>query len=100
MSRPPRRSNMLRIFLAVACASSGVSAAAAALKIDLPPETAVFKAGPHLDLVKSRCLICHSADYVSTQPPNLPRATWNAEVAKMRKVYGATFGDEDVEPLV
>jgi hypothetical protein len=91
---------MLRMFVAVVCAMSSISAVAAALKIDLPPETAAFRPGPHLELVKARCLICHSADYVSTQPPNLPRATWNAEVAKMKKVYGAPFADEDAEPLV
>ena len=91
---------MLRMFVAAACAVSGISAGAAALNIDLPAETAAFKPGPHLDLVKARCLVCHSADYVSTQPPNLPRATWTAEVNKMKKVYGAPLGDEDIKPLV
>jgi sulfite dehydrogenase (cytochrome) subunit B len=91
---------MLRMFVAAACAVSGISAGTAALKIELPAETATFKPGPHLDLVKARCLVCHSADYVSTQPPNLPRATWTAEVNKMKKVYGAPLGDEDIEPLV
>lgn len=91
---------MFRMLVAAACAAGVACAAAAPLKIDLPPETPAFKPGPHLDLVKARCLTCHSADYVSTQPPNLPRATWNAEVAKMKKVYGAPLGDEDIEPLV
>ena len=91
---------MLRMLVAAACTAACVCAGAAPLKIDLPPETAAFKEGPHLDLVKARCLTCHSADYVSTQPPNMPRATWNAEVTKMKKVYGAPLGDEDIEPLV
>ena len=91
---------MLRTLVAAMCAAASVWVAAAPLKIDLPPETPAFRDGPHLDLVKARCLTCHSADYVSTQPPNLPRATWNAEVAKMKKVYGAPLGDEDIEPLV
>ncbi|HZP67474.1 MAG TPA: cytochrome c [Rudaea sp.] len=86
--------------IAMLFAAGAASAGAAALKIELPPETAAYKPGPHLDLVKARCLVCHSADYVAIQPPNLPRATWNAEVAKMKKVYGAPIPDEDVDALV
>ena len=84
----------------LAAAALTLPVAALALKIDLPEETAAFKPGPHLELVNARCRICHSADYVATQPPNLPRATWNAEVVKMKKVYGAPIADEDIEPIV
>ena len=85
--------------LAVAGLALIAASSATALKIELPAETPAYKPGPHLDLVTARCLTCHSADYVSTQPPNLPRATWTAEVNKMKKVYGAPISDEDIEPL-
>lgn len=88
---------MPRLFAALSFAVA--SAAAGALTIELPAETAKLQPGPHLDLATARCLICHSADYIATQPPNLPRTTWAAEVAKMKKVYGAPIADEDVEPL-
>lgn len=84
----------------LAAAALTTPAAALALKIELPPETAAFKPGPHLELVNARCRICHSADYVATQPPNLPRATWNAEVVKMKKVYGAPIADDEIDALV
>lgn len=75
-------------------------AGAVGLKIDLPREsTTTYKPGPHLELANARCLICHSADYVATQPPNLPRKTWEAEVTKMKKVYGAPIADEEIATL-
>ncbi len=78
---------------------SATLAGAAALKIDLPKEPATYKPGPNLELVNARCLICHSADYAATQPPNLPRKTWEAEVTKMKKVYGAPIADEEIATL-
>lgn len=38
----------------------------------------------------SYCNTCHSPDYITMQPP-LPAATWEAEVNKMGKTYGAQF---------
>jgi hypothetical protein len=38
--------------------------------------------------VQSFCFTCHSTRYITMQPP-LPGATWEAEVNKMMKVYGA-----------
>jgi hypothetical protein len=42
--------------------------------------------------VQSFCAICHSTRYITMQPP-LPGATWEAEVNKMIKVYGAPIPD-------
>lgn len=75
-------------------------AGAAALKIDLPKESAsTYKPGPNLELVNARCLICHSADYAAMQPPNMSRKTWEAEVTKMKKVYGAPIADDEIATL-
>ncbi len=38
--------------------------------------------------VQSFCATCHSTRYITMQPP-LPAATWEAEVNKMVKAYGA-----------
>lgn len=38
--------------------------------------------------VRSFCATCHSTRYITMQPPLLG-ATWEAEVIKMMKVYGA-----------
>ena len=69
------------------------------VKITLPSETNHFKPGPGSEIAASQCVLCHSADYISTQPP-MPRAFWKAGVQKMQKVYGAPLPDAQVERLV
>src|SRR5438552_8914126 len=39
----------------------------AAEKFSLPPETTGFKSGPGAEIAMGQCVLCHSADYVSTQ---------------------------------
>lgn len=67
--------------------------------IKLPAESAVFKPGKGDALMKSYCLICDSADYVSTQPP-MTTEQWKGIVIKMQKVYGCPLPDSDVTALV
>ena len=71
---------------------------AAEFKIELPPETQAFKPGPGSDLANGQCLICHSVEYVVTQPP-FPRTFWTAEVKKMREKYGAPLPEEQTEAV-
>jgi len=93
-----------QILLALAAAASLglVTARAVPVVYKLPAETATLKPGPNLDVVKSNCTGCHSADYVSTQPRNVKskKDFWQAEVTKMIKVYGATIDDSDVPKIV
>ena len=67
------------------------------VKIDLPDSDRMFT-GPGADAINNNCLACHSADMVLDQPL-LPRATWAAEVAKMRATYKAPLTDADI-PLI
>lgn len=69
------------------------------VKITLPPETTFFKTAPGAELAQANCLICHSAEYVATQPP-MARAFWEAEIKKMRDKYGAPTPDTAVTALV
>lgn len=71
---------------------------AAEKTITLPAETATLKPGPGVELVTSQCLLCHSADYISTQP-RLTRAAWKAEVVKMQQKYGAPIMTNNIEAL-
>ena len=77
-------------------------ASAAALKIDLPKESATtYKPGPNLEVVQGNCAACHSSDYIATQPPMKDKkGFWQAEVTKMIKVYGAPIDDADVGKIV
>jgi mono/diheme cytochrome c family protein len=65
----------------------------------LPPETARFKPGPGAELATAQCQICHSADYIATQP-RLSRAAWQATVKKMREKYGAPIPVDQDPALV
>jgi mono/diheme cytochrome c family protein len=65
----------------------------------LPAESVVLKPGKGRELVLGQCLVCHSLDYVTTQPA-LPRATWQATVEKMRVRYGASIPTNAVPGLV
>jgi sulfite dehydrogenase (cytochrome) subunit B len=79
-----------------------VAARAVPVVYNLPEETAAFKPGPNLEVVKNNCSGCHSADYVKTQPQNVKskKDFWQAEVTKMIKVYGAPIDDADVPKIV
>ena len=85
--------------LLLAAGAAMVTALAAGLKIGLPTETATLKPGPGAELAGSQCLICHSADYITTQPRDKPLAFWKAEVEKMKKVYGAPIADDQIDPV-
>jgi mono/diheme cytochrome c family protein len=70
-----------------------------AAEFRLPPETARFNPGPGAELAGAHCLLCHSADYISTQP-RLTRASWKAAVEKMRQKYGAPIAPDQIDPLL
>jgi mono/diheme cytochrome c family protein len=55
---------------------------------------------PGAELVRARCAICHSLDYIPMNAPFLARAAWEAEVRKMIRVMGAPVTDAEVAPIV
>lgn len=54
----------------------------------LPADKPDLAVGPGRELVLGQCILCHSTDYISTQP-RLTRPQWQAAVDKMRVRYGA-----------
>jgi hypothetical protein len=63
--------------------------------IVLPPEAVNLKPGKGLDRVQINCLVCHSGDYITMQPP-FTKVQWTAEVKKMINVMGAKINEDDV----
>ncbi len=91
----------LLVLAAAAAALNLATAGAAPISYQLPEETAAFKPGPNLDVVKNNCTGCHSADYIDTQPRvEKKKDFWQAEVTKMIKVYGAPINEADVGKIV
>ena len=69
------------------------------LSVSLPDNTATFPAGSGVDAVNNNYLSCHSVEMVLNQPA-MPKAAWEAEVAKMRNVYKAPVAESDVAAIV
>lgn len=71
---------------------------AIAQTISLPKETARLRESklPGYQRATQKCLICHSADLISQQPPHFSLDQWTAEVKKMQHAYGAPLDDEDI----
>ena len=76
-----------------------IIAHAGSVKIELPAETSTLKDGPGAGLVTAQCVICHSVEYISTQP-RLPRTYWQGAVTKMQQKFGAPVAATDVEAIV
>jgi hypothetical protein len=55
---------------------------------------------PVSDLVRARCAICHSLDYIPMNSPFMTRTGWETEVRKMIKVMGAPVAEGEVAPIV
>ena len=49
--------------------------------------------------VASYCNTCHSTRYITMQPP-LPADTWDSEVNKMVKTYGASIPDDATQKII
>jgi sulfite dehydrogenase (cytochrome) subunit B len=97
------RAFVFPVLLALGCAvtlTSSVGVRAAPVAYEPPPETAVLKPGPNLDVANNYCGACHSADYILTQPPSVGGGFWQGEVTKMIKAYGADIPDTDQKKIV
>jgi sulfite dehydrogenase (cytochrome) subunit B len=80
-------------------ASFGLVSPAEAATYALPDETAMLRPGPGVEAAENNCKACHSADYLSMQPPKKGEAFWGAEVQKMIKVYHAPIGEADAKTI-
>ena len=67
--------------------------------ITLPSAPVTFQPGTGSQIASSYCLMCHSAEYVYTQPP-FSKEKWNEIVTKMKHVFGCPIPDDQISPLV
>jgi hypothetical protein len=64
-----------------------------------PVPAADLARGDGLQDVQIYCNTCHSPRYITMQPP-LPAATWEAEVNKMNKTFGAAIPDDTAQKII
>ena len=55
--------------------------------------------GDGLSDVRIYCNTCHSPRYITMQPP-LPAASWEAEVDKMNKTFGAAIPEDNTKRII
>ena len=58
-----------------------------------------LKKAPGLDMVENYCAACHSLDYIQMNSPFMTSATWDAEVTKMIKAFGAPISEADARTI-
>ena len=56
-----------------------------------------LKKAPGVEKVEGHCGACHSLDYIEMNSPFLSPASWDAEVTKMIKAFGAPIDEADAK---
>ena len=64
-----------------------------------PATGADLAPGDGIQDVRIYCNTCHSPSYITMQPP-LPAATWEAELNKMNKTFGAAIPDASTQKII
>ncbi len=59
-----------------------------------------LKDAPGKDLTSSRCVICHTLEYIPSNAPAMDRAAWQKSVQKMRERFGAPISDEEAQSIL
>ncbi len=92
--------NLAQIFWLILVLNFAAASGAQQMSIKLPPDNAAaqVKDGSGDDTVRRNCTICHSTDYIVTQP-HLDAMHWQAEVQKMINVYGARINESDAKVI-
>jgi sulfite dehydrogenase (cytochrome) subunit B len=59
-----------------------------------------LKKAPGREVVEANCGACHSLDYIKMNSPFLTAKTWETEVSKMIKIYGAPIEEVDANAIL
>lgn len=93
---------VLMILAVIGMIATGIAYAASqegTHSISLPETRVELALGEGKAKVETFCNICHSLDYITTQP-KFSRAQWTATTTKMIKVMGAPISEEDARVIV
>lgn len=67
--------------------------------IQFPSDPITFQSGEGSQIATTYCLICHSAEYIYTQPPH-SKEQWEEIVKKMRQTFGCPIPESDIPSLL
>jgi cytochrome c5 len=91
--------NAIVVALGLALVTVATAAAEERVSITLPPESVRLPDGPGMAVTETQCRMCHSLDYITTQPRG-PAAQWQGVVTKMKNVYSAPFSENESKAIV
>lgn len=77
---------------------AGAQATEESSVLNLPPDPISFQQGSGSNIASTYCLICHSAEYIYTQPSH-PQERWTEIIEKMKRTFGCPIPDEQIPPL-
>jgi mono/diheme cytochrome c family protein len=66
--------------------------------ITFPTDPFSFQPGRGQKIANSYCVICHSADYIYTQPPH-SQERWTEIIKKMKHTFGCPIPDDSIATL-
>lgn len=100
IGRFARNAALFGALLALAGVAASLAAPAQNASIQLPADNphAALQPGPGQEVTSRDCSLCHSTDYIVTQP-HLDAPHWDAEVQKMIKVFGAPISPSDAQTI-
>ena len=67
---------------------------------DLGEANVELKPGTGRELTTSRCIICHSLDYIPANAAAMDRAAWQKTLQKMRERFGAPIDEEEARAIL
>ena len=59
-----------------------------------------LKPGAGRELTSSRCIICHSLEYIPANAPAMDPAAWQKTVQKMRDRFGAPINEDEARTIL
>ncbi len=91
-----RRSPVVRGATAILGAVLPAAAAWAAAALEIT----TLKEAPGHDVTLSRCIVCHTVEYIPSNAPAMNRAGWQKTIQKMRERFGAPISDEEAKQIL
>lgn len=85
---------------AVAALGAVLLRGALGAEADVGEASVQLKAGAGRELTTSRCIICHSLEYIPANAPAMDRAAWQKTVQKMRERFGAPLDEEEARTIL
>jgi mono/diheme cytochrome c family protein len=85
--------------IAICAAVALLAVPALAVPAFADESTIELKPGAGRDKVEGNCGACHSLDYIQMNSPFMADVTWDAEITKMIKAFGAPIDDGDAKAI-